>query len=1142
MKPPIHPVLDPRRAPQIVQQLLDRRPGYLPDWLLPNDLDSLEKSPGSALLWIYARYLDAILGRLNQVPDKYKLAFLDQLGIDLIPARAARAPVVFTLSDKVGDTRAPAGTQVVAPPPPETTDQIVFETEQAVGLAAASLKEIVSLWPRRDQYINHSAAYERGESFRPFYRRDLEDIPHHIYVAHDTLLALAGEARVNVAFELTQTSNEHLEMIWEYWDGKVWRGFRAMHPLCADKKEKRLDSTDGLTQSGLFQLRSDCAKAAKRTVNGIEAFWIRGTLDESLLPKPALTLPLVDSVRLSSEIIHPLALTLTTGPPMYQFPDPEGTHHQLRITVQDENGAPVAGAILALASSPAAEEPTDADGKVSLSQVPGHATKETIILTLADAQVISDAVPLESKAGVWNLLLTLQIGGIQPDQAVTDEGELDVTNPFYPRGKYPKPGSTFYFTSEEIFSKPGAEFRIYLPRAATPQDGFSVEGETAPQDLPHTVSWEYWNGRRWALVGSYSNDPGGNSSGSPRDFTASGTVDLVVPEDMTKTEVNDEEALWMRVRLVSGSFGFRQTVSWGKGDANKFSYVVAQPPALTDFRMGYTWQCGPFPAERVVTYNDFRYEDHTEDALWSGQVFQPLQLVRDVTPALYLGFDKKLPVDRLNLYCDIQEESGETRGPALDWEYWDGSSWCSVAVADETNHLRVPGMLSFIGAEDSEAMARFDASLHWLRGRLREDGPPGAPTINGIFLNAVWASQQRTVTGEPIGKSNGRPGQVFDMRQIPILPGETIEVRELWGPRANVEWRILAMEILGEDYRIIQELEDELRQEDTDNEIQSGDLRLRRDRHKRVTEVWVQWHGQRHLYTSGSGDRHYVLAHSRGRLRFGDGEHGRVPPAGGEIRAREYRAGGGRAGNVKAEAISQLLAGIGGIEAVSNPQPATGGADAETLPAVLKRGPETLRHRERALSPHDYETMAREASAAVAVARAIPTRDDGGRQRPGWVTVIIIPHSEEDRPRPTFGLRDQVRRYIAARAPASVAAANQIHVTGPSYQEIDVEAVVVPLDPTQAGIIEQRVRGTLENFLHPLRGGPEGCGWTPGRDVFLSDAASVLERVEGVDYVRELSLLLEGALQREYARVPGDRIAVAGQISIRMLSGERTIS
>ena len=40
-------------------------------------------------------------------------------------------------------------------------------------------------------------------------------------------------------------------------------------------------------------------------------------------------------------------------------------------------------------------------------------------------------------------------------------------------------------------------------------------------------------------------------------------------------------------------------------------------------------------------------------------------------------------------------------------------------------------------------LARFGTPLHWLRGRLKEDGPPNETPVNGIFPNAVWALQQR---------------------------------------------------------------------------------------------------------------------------------------------------------------------------------------------------------------------------------------------------------------------------------------------------------------------------------------------------------------------------------------------------------------
>ena len=57
-------VLDSRKAAEIVAQVLARRPGYVPAWI-PAD-----KGPDVAVSQVFARYLYAILQRLNQVPDK----------------------------------------------------------------------------------------------------------------------------------------------------------------------------------------------------------------------------------------------------------------------------------------------------------------------------------------------------------------------------------------------------------------------------------------------------------------------------------------------------------------------------------------------------------------------------------------------------------------------------------------------------------------------------------------------------------------------------------------------------------------------------------------------------------------------------------------------------------------------------------------------------------------------------------------------------------------------------------------------------------------------------------------------------------------------------------------------------------------
>jgi predicted phage baseplate assembly protein len=261
-----------------------------------------------------------------------------------------------------------------------------------------------------------------------------------------------------------------------------------------------------------------------------------------------------------------------------------------------------------------------------------------------------------------------------------------------------------------------------------------------------------------------------------------------------------------------------------------------------------------------------------------------------------------------------------------------------------------------------------------------------------------------------------------------------------------------------------------------------------------------------------------------------------LPAGTGNVIARVYRAGGGAAGNVAAGAVSQLLGGIPYVSGVTNPQAAEGGADGESTQQIRVRGPQTLRHRERALAGRDYESLAHEASPGVAVARALPTTHSSGRHMPGWVTLIIIPWGQEARPTPSFGLRRAVQDFVLAHAPAGLGG---LFVTGPTYLPVGVAAIVAPVDLNQAGPVGVAVRQALEAFFHPLTGGPGGQGWPFGRAVYLSDVAAVLETVPGVDYVQELDLLLDGTPQGETVPVPGDRIVVAGPMQVRIRAREQ---
>ena len=628
------PNLETRDAKRFVEDIRRRIAGYVPAWR-PG-----ERGADAALLAIAARYFAAIGTRLNHTPDKNLLAFLDTAGIQRIPAQSARAPMIFRTTPQSGNNRFPQGNRVAAPPPPGSNDQIVFETESDIALAAAQLKEVVSVHPGRDQFADHSLAYLAGSPFQIF--SALEDTEHVFYLGHREILNLSGDVTLKVGFGLAANSSERLDILWQYWDGQVWRPFVNVLERCDEEVDEDLDGTNGLTRSGPITLKAGCAETKPVAVNGIETFWVRGKLLEPLPADPSQVLPLVETVKLKTVINRPLFCG----------------------TVQD------------------------------------------------GVEVVEQCAALDLESPD----VTIKTGLI-PDKAFAGSTALDLTKAFFPLGQQPQPGVVFYFTNEELFSKPRARAQVLIKTALTPEAKLNIEPGISAisqrEDLIPEVAWEYWNGTDWIAV-SLEADTGTDGDNVLPQFQHTGVFNFVIPEDMTSLKVNEEEAKWMRARLLSGGYGFVATVAWSDSrsqNPNQFSYVVPQPPAIAEFRLGYVWESFGEPPEAALGFNDFQYQDFSQQARYPGRPFLPYSRMDDTTPALYLGFDGKLPVDFVSLFSDIVEKRGGQEGPELIWEYWDGGAWRRVTVQDETGNLSRPGMVALIGPEDSAALARFGTSL-----------------------------------------------------------------------------------------------------------------------------------------------------------------------------------------------------------------------------------------------------------------------------------------------------------------------------------------------------------------------------------------------------------------------------------------------
>lgn len=1154
---------DGRDAAAVVAAIEARLPGFVPDWSIG------DRGPAAALVQAHARYVAAMAERLGRAPAKHQMAFLDLLGVSLLPAQAARAPITFTLAPGAGDTRILAGSQVAASLPGRSTP-LVFETEADCGLTAAHLVDVISVAPGADGWADHSDAARARTSFTLF--DGLAPIAHELYLGHGQLLALDGASVVEVQLELAQVAAVATPTIWEYWDGAAWRAFRPFQP--GGEGGTSIDGTKGLTRSGTLRLVTECSSAQPRVVSDQTSCWIRGRLAGPIQPVADGSRAAIDRVRLRS-IIAPSMGTLTLYGP------DGGEADEIEVQCGDVSRM---GIDLAAARATLRDVADDAKEFPVLDLASGVARWTSLAAATYEVSITVDGyTPTRREVTPADHGSTLYLGpdfvGRLLDRALVDGLPVDLSNTFFPFGQQPQPGTTFAFALDAALAKPGALLTLKSEIAGTGRS--SDDPDTDP--VSPTLVAEYYDGSGWRPLPV-------DSAALLEVFTDGSYLTIEVP-DVAPVELAGSTARWLRIRIVSDTFAVVRTTTWtdGAGDSHTFRTTEITPPALSMLRAGYVYRSPQAAPEACLTRNDFAFVDHVDDARDRGGSFEPFAAVADRTPTVYLGFDRPLPADLLNVYVGVTEVVGVVQGAALVWEGWDGSGWSPLGVQDETRDLALPGMVGVswpgtppppnatvvrAGGAEVQVLDEVQAALFragdlvvvsqgettetatvvgvrgdrialratlateyhrgavtlaglprfgtprgaWIRARLRVDGDPTATRVEAIDVNAVWAAQVQTIVGEVLGGSTGEPRQVLRCRSAPVLPGQVIEVRELDGPRAEVEQALLRDELAAAG------LADDV-------------LRVVADpRTGRAAEAWVRWEERPHLFFSAPTDRHYVVERSTGRISFGDNRHGRIPPAGADnLRAASYRSGGGTAGNVPAGAITQVLAGVLATGA-RNVRPAEGGADGEPAIDVLRRGPKVLRHRRQALSLQDYESLAAEASPAVAVARAQPTTDPGGREVPGWVRVAIVPHSADPRPLPSFGLRREVEGFLRARVPASMA--GQVTVALPTYHPVGVAADVVADEPANAGAVIEAVVAAAQTFLHPLRGGPSGEGWPFGRDVFASDLASVLESVPGVDHLSALELLVDGVPRGGSVEVPADRIVVAGTLRIRSAGTE----
>ena len=517
------------------------------------------------------------------------------------------------------------------------------------------------------------------------------------------------------------------------------------------------------------------------------------------------------------------------------------------------------------------------------------------------------------------------------------------------------------------------------------------------------------------------------------------------------------------------------------------------PPRLAQLRREEDFHKNYLPRLGIETFYAF---DRTEPQ--EGDTF-------------YLGFEESQDISghvlQLTFECERTQAVGVRReDPPWVWECSMGDgTWEEIRPStrqgekDTTGGLNNPrGSLVLylpLGMRPDQVYGR---SALWVRCRLEPRRPEQgmyteSPRVSDVVAHTLGAAVPAThaviVEDEILGRSDGEPGQTFLLEYAPILAlqdGETVEVEE--------------------------------------------------KRHGEI--VFVPWQSVSDFARSERYDRHFTVDTATGEVSFGpavrqpDGtvhQYGRIPEAGRSIRFIRYRYGGGVTGNVPADSLQMLTTSLAYISRVTNLRRASGGRDAETIEEVKARAQRELRAQLRAVTAEDYEILAKGATRTVERVKCNVPQDKGsdGRLPPGTVEILIVPavadslrvgdltklHVDEALAR-TVG--DHLDRYRLLTT--------TLRIKEPNYVGVKVHAEIIPSEYSQPELVQARVAESLRDFVSPLAIAEDGVGngqqdgsmanltdddwegWPFGRNLYVAEIFSLIQRVPGVKHVLDVQL------------------------------------
>lgn len=1118
------PRLDDRKYDDIVREARSLIPQYCPEWTNLSDAD-----PGITLVQLFAWMTEMTLYRLNRVPDKTYVHFLNFIGEERKVARPAAVPITFTLrSDQVPVAEIPAFTRcstVVE----GGQEALHFLTTDPVSVHGATIDRMVAVHAgeapmvreipfRQDEVNDQVLLFGGGQGVQLFKMDPVEHGPRaftpfqYLYLAHDDFRLMgdvaadrAGRVRVRTA------SEENLPIAsmfrWEYRTENGWR------PVETEEEEEDVLGLPELSLKGVLkgiqgsnQFGNEGDEFTVPDQAGEEQHWLRGVMDYERW--------------LAARMMEDLEITWRDdrGGEERQINnwDVRATGRNLEFFIQDmppiRAGWTVRFTMVdrAVSAGRNAYFPQyrfsyrrgDSWEQVPMDRVRYQNT--TIVLTGPFADMATDGYNLRAErietVHMLGLVpnLDLELSWLRPIEISLAAGpESDASSsievhqlpktPFQPATTLPPLLGMKFFVGSDVL-----ENRAQRPVVLELEVSFEIEGKPIEEPLgAYSLQLTYRAADTWRVVhtdeGTFTSfafadlDPEGALQERPRKIRINLDPKTQL-KGLFRSIIAGRETTWLRLEITRASM----TVQDDKRSAPRpVSLKIHTLKIGVDGSIGRDVYEQPMPGVRTATV-EYRNENRRLSRAIvrsSGRLYEhfPFDHFIDIKDeggpednlghvALYMRLDKPLPVgQRHAMMFRCRGETFLPEGSVIQWEQLEEGSLGRVRwrrLVSSDDSDREPFLLNKSGV---------------LEFPYYEAAP--LPT-EGNWVRALF----RMPKGHAVPSLP--PVSHLMLNSVDAVNLHEFRVEKFSGegiPNQQVKLRRFPVFLHPEEGR-----------SEFSHPDRFPDIRLFIVEEDGERREWRRAPGNS-LLAASKDDRVFIVDAVEGLLTFGNGIRGRMVPVGSyNISVDIYHTVPGAVGNVGPRKVSGVE-GFADMVSVTNVLPAAGGRNAETIEEIIRRAPSVLTSRDRAVTRLDFQVIAEEASAEVARAAC-----DGAMSDDGVVEVVVLPHRRpgERVPDPFLatGLVDHVRRYLGRRCLVNV----QPVVRLATFCEVDV-SITVRLRPNSNFIqVREQAKGWVKKFLDPYDGGLDAQGWPFGGTLFAQDFGRMVRDLPEVRHIVEV--------------------------------------